>query len=226
MASVLSLSSCVNQVKDTPKTQVQDTLSIDSSFLHQFTYVRITFFGSEYYRCLKCRSRSAPADTIIQNNYIVPTNPASYLTPSATAPIVSPIQWNGYSFRCEEHVDTPGYYFTYDQSIYGKISDNGRTIDSVADNFYSHTYIVMRTLFEDTHDDESLSAFGIPFNSKNQDSISFSFSGETLGNKISNIQDAHYGEQEGTASIGVFNYTLTSVAWKVGTPTLTITFYK
>jgi hypothetical protein len=216
----------VNEVKNPPKTQAQDTLTIDTNFLHQFNYVRITFFGSEYYQCLKCQSLPPPADTILQNNYIVPTNPASYMSTAGTPTILSPIQWKGYSFQCEEHVDTPGYYYTYDQSVHGKISDNGISIDSVADNFSAHTYIVMRTQFQDTRDFVSLSAFGIPFNAKNQDSISFSFSGETLENKISKIQDTHYGEEEGAIGPGAINYTLSSVAWKVGTPILTVTFYK
>ncbi len=84
----------------------------------------------------------------------------------------------------------------------------------------------MRTQFQDTHDLVSLSAFGIPFDSKNQDSISFSFSGETLENKISKIQDRHYGEEEGAIGPGTINYALSSVAWKVGSPALIITFYK
>ena len=226
LASALSLSSCVNEAKNTAKPQGQDTLSIDTNFLHQFTFVRITFSGFEYYQCLKCQNLSTPSDSILQNNYIIPTNPLSYMSTAPTPSFLSPIQWNGYSFQCEEHVDTPGYYYTYDQSIHGKISDKGISIDSVEDNFSAHTYIVMRTQFQDTHDFVSLSAMGIPFSSKNQDSISFSFSGETLENKISKIEDRHYGEEEGQIGPGAINYTLSSIAWRMGTPVLIVTFYK
>ena len=192
--------------------------AIDTNFLHKFTKIKILFSG-----ILKFNS-----DTVGRQDSIIPTNQL----PSDSKPIT--VQWNGFAFQFSRH-DSTHYYvpdcgmgikgviidYKYSQNISGILSPNGRSIDTLSDNFSDYSYKNELHIQENRNDLQSIAANSIPLFSATQDVIIFSYSGASLKNMITALRS-----ESNSSATFIYHTILQGVSWDMGNPTLTITFSK
>jgi len=220
LAFALSLSSCVNEVKNPVKTQTQDTVAIDTNYLHGFTKVKIYFSGKGKYLGL-----ISGMDTSLTS--------ISYNSSAAQT-----TQWLNNQFSALYNYSY--HTVTHDPNFGNDLTTSGATniifISTISDSGYR----ILSGVYKYSASQEQGYKFGpgpygssvqtslvflnLPLISKNADSMVYSFKGSQLQTQITQIQDSSTSTDSNIGTV-VDNSVLKSILWDQQ-PSLTVTFSK
>lgn len=217
VALTMSLVSCVNEVKNQT-----GGVPIDSNYLHQFLKIKVVFTGLEIYS----QRKDTESYSIIFNDQ----------DPTIISVSLPPLKWNGNSFVIKidsgysySHVDSNGGFHSYlqqynfQQNIFGEISKDGASLDTLVDFFTDYVYLNAMHAFDKHFLTSVIRCHSLPQVKNSPDSLVFSFVGSSLNQKIDILSNkiASYDPSQ-MATLD----SLQTILWNEKPPSLSVTFYR
>ena len=237
LISALSLSSCVNEAKKTP---VVESTPIDTNYLHRFTKVKISFYGTLQYFDTSTDYSGKFNNSLGQYTKRitlgVQSNFSDFYISLGTSERDFLITWkgnlfyiNGYAYHDTSYSWNGNPYTEVGISsnerflFYGGISQSGNQIDSLHGSYTGGVDFINMHYKENDNAKQSLELKQLPNFLQSSDTLAFSATGNQLESMINVFHDRSsqvYNEQ-------LRLHELKNILWDASVaPVLTVTFFR